>query len=149
VHLLFRAIPAPTPVQAAPAEPVKGLRFQLTPVYGVTIPVIVRLGNLQATAGIADVRLDKKDGNPAVSLDLSRSGERSTFGEVRVLRAGVKEPVAIQKAVAVYTEVNRRHVEIPVNAAYKGAIPGPVTVQYVETYDDGSHVIAETQAVLR
>ena len=149
VHLLFRAIPAPTPVQADPAEPVKGLRFQLTPVYGVTIPVIVRLGNLQATAGIADVRLDKKDGNPLVSLDLSRSGARSTFGEVRVLRAGVKEPLAIQKAVAVYTDVNKRHVEIPVNAAYKGAIPGPVTVQYVETFDDGSHVIAEAQAVLR
>ena len=33
--------------------------FQLTPVYGVTIPVIVRLGNLQATAGIANVHLDK------------------------------------------------------------------------------------------
>src|SRR4249919_2737962 len=51
VHLLFRAIPPATPVvQAADAEPTKGLRFQLTPVYGVTIPVIVRLGNLQATA---------------------------------------------------------------------------------------------------
>ena len=30
-----------------------GVAFQLTPIYGVTIPVIVRLGNLQATAGIA------------------------------------------------------------------------------------------------
>jgi len=55
----------------------------------VTIPVIVRLGNLQATAGIADVRLDKKDGNPVVSLYLSRAGQRSTFGEVRVCKAGV------------------------------------------------------------
>jgi len=33
--------------------------------------------------------------------------------------------------------------------AYKGAVSGPVTVQYVETFEDGSHVIAETQAVLR
>ena len=32
---------------------------------------------------------------------------------------------------------------------YKGDVAGPVTVQYVETFDDGSHVIAETQAVLR
>ena len=47
VHLLFRAIPPATPVvQASAAAPEKGLRFQLTPIYGVTIPVIVRLGKM-------------------------------------------------------------------------------------------------------
>jgi P pilus assembly chaperone PapD len=150
VHLLFRAIPPANPVvQAAAAEPAKGLRFQLTPVYGVTIPVIVRLGNLQATAGIGNVHLEQKDGKPFVALDLSRSGERSTFGEVRVLRAGVKNPIAIQKAVAVYTEIGLRHLAVPIDDSQKAAAAGPVTVQYVETFDDGSHVIAETQAVLR
>jgi P pilus assembly chaperone PapD len=150
IHLLFRAIPPANPVvQQAAAEQQKGLRFQLTPVYGVTIPVIVRLGNLQATAGIANVHVDKKDGEPVVALDLSRSGSRSTFGEVRVMKAGVKDPVAIQRGVAVYTEVNSRHVAVPVNPEFKGQLVGPVTVQYVETFDDGSHVIAETQAVLR
>ena len=150
IHLLFRAIPPATPVVPASAsDNEKGLRFQLTPVYGVTIPVIVRLGNLQATAGIANVHLDKKDGNSEVSLDLSRSGQRSTFGEVRVLKAGVKDPIALQKAVAVYTEINTRHVTVPVNPDFKGELAGPVTVQYVETYEDGSHVLAETQAVLR
>ena len=151
VHMLFRAIPPATPVvkASAPAEE-KGLRFQLTPIYGVTIPVIVRLGNLQATAGIANVQLAKKeDGGQAVGLDLTRSGSRSTFGEVRVLKAGVKDPIAIQKAVAVYTEIGSRHLEVPVSAAYKGEVAGPVTVQYVETFDDGSHVIAETRTVLR
>lgn len=150
VHLLFRAIPPATPVvQASANEPEKGLRFQLTPVYGVTIPVIVRLGNLQATAGIANVHLDEKNGNPAVSLDLSRSGKRSTFGEVRVLKSGFKDPVAVQKAVAVYTEIGMRRVTVPVSPDFKGALAGPVTVQYVETFDDGSHILAETQAVLR
>ena len=150
VHLLFRAIPPANPVvQAAAAEPTKGLRFQLTPVYGVTIPVIVRLGNLQATAGIANVQLEQKNGKSFVSLDLSRKGERSTFGEVRVLKSGVKNPIAIQKAVAVYTEIGVRHLTIPLDEALKASAAGPVTVQYVETFDDGSHVIAETSAVLR
>ena len=150
VHLLFRAIPPATPVvQAAAAEPAKGLRFQLTPVYGVTIPVIVRLGNLQATAGIANVQLERNGGKSLVSLDLSRSGQRSTFGEVRVLRSGVKVPIGLQKAVAVYTEIGRRRVEVPLDEKYQGGFAGPVTVQYVETFEDGSRVIAETQAVLR
>jgi P pilus assembly chaperone PapD len=150
VHLLLRAIPPATPVvQAAAGEPAKGLHFQLTPVYGVTIPVIVRLGNLQATAGIANVHLEKRDGNPFVSLDLSRQGTRSTWGEVRVFKAGVKDPIAIQKGVAIYTEVNGRKVTVPISPAYKGEVTGPVTVQYVEMFDDGSKILAETQAVLR
>lgn len=152
VHMLFRAIPPATPVAeaaSANAEPAKGLRFQLTPVYGVTIPVIVRLGNLQATAGIANVYLDKAAGRPAVALDLSRSGARSTFGEVRVLKAGAKDPIAVQKGVAVYTEIGSRQVLVPIRADYKGELSGPVTVQYLETVDDRARVIAETTAVLR
>jgi P pilus assembly chaperone PapD len=150
VHMLFRAIPPATPVVAAAAQQeVKGIHFQLTPVYGVTIPVLVRLGNLEATAGIANVKLEKKDGQSAVGLDLSRSGTRSTYGEVRVFKSGVKDPIAIQKNVAIYTEINRRHVAVAIDQGYKGEVAGPVTVQYVETFDDGSHVIAETQAVLR
>ena len=149
MHLLFRAIPPAKPVAPAAAEPVKGLHLQLVPIYGVTIPVIVRLGNLQASAAISNVRLEKSDGKPVVDLDLSRTGTRSTFGEVRVLKPGVKDPVAIQRAVAVYTELGLRHVSIPVDPDFKGDIAGPVTVQYVETYDDGKQKLAETRAVLR
>ena len=149
IHMLFRAIPPATPVAANSGEQVKGLHLQLIPVYGVTIPVIVRLGNLQATAGISNVQLEQKDGKPAIGLELSRSGTRSTFGEVLVLKPGVKNPIAVQKAVAVYTEIGQRHVTVPVDENYKGSLAGPVSVEYVETYDDGNKTIAETQAVLR
>jgi len=149
IHLLFRAVPPPEPVVSeAAAKQVKGVSFQLRPIYGVTIPVIVRLGNLQATAGISDVQIDKSAAGRAISLELSRSGTRSTFGEVRVLKPGVKDPIALQRAVAVYTEVGKRRVLVPVDDRFKGEIAGPVTVQYAETYDDGSRVIAETQTVL-
>jgi P pilus assembly chaperone PapD len=149
VHLLFRAIPAPTPVVQPADEPPKGVQFKLTPIYGVTIPIIVRLGNLQATAGIANVHLEKTDGAPVIGLDLVRQGSRSTYGEVRVLKAGFKDPIAIAKGVAVYTEVGKRHVSVAVADNYKTQASGPVTVEYLETFDDGTHLLAETQAVLR
>jgi P pilus assembly chaperone PapD len=149
VHLLFRAIPPSTPVAPSDGEPVKGLHLQLIPIYGVTIPVIVRLGNLEAKAAISDVALENKDGKPVIDLDLSRSGSRSTFGEVRVLKAGIKDPIALQKAVAVYTDIGLRHLSIPVDQKFKGELEGPVTVQYIEKYEDGNQKIAETQAVLR
>jgi hypothetical protein len=150
VHLLFRAIPPALPVTSKDAQSAaSGLSFQLIPVYGVTIPVIVRLGNLEATAAISNVELEKKDGKPVISLDLSRRGARSTFGEVRVLKAGVKDPIALLKGVAVYTEIGSRHVAVPLDDSFKGEIAGPVTVQYLETSRDGTEKLAETQAILR
>ena len=81
--------------------------------------------------------------------DLTRAGERSVFGDVRVFKAGVKDPIAIQRGVAVYTEIGKRHVSVPVADAYKAMANGPVTVEYIETYDDGTKLLAQTQAVLR
>ena len=149
VHMLFRAIPPATPVAQTPDEKPKGVQFKLTPVYGVTIPVIVRLGNLQASAGIANVQLEKKDGAPAIGLDLTRQGTRSTYGEVRVLKAGYKDPIAVMKGVAVYTEVGKRHVSLLLPEGSKAAASGQVTVEYLETFDDGTHLLAQTQVVLR
>jgi len=149
VHMLFRAIPPATPVVQTPGEQPKGVQFKLTPVYGVTIPVIVRLGNLQASAGIANVQLEKKDGAPAIGLDLTRQGTRSTYGEVRVLKAGYKDPIAFMKGVAIYTEVGKRHVSLLLPESAKAAASGQVTVEYLETFDDGTHLLAQTQAVLR
>jgi P pilus assembly chaperone PapD len=183
VHMLFRAIPPATPVGQPTGETPKGVQFKLTPIYGVTIPVIVRLGNLQAVAGIANVQLEKSAGGPAVGFDITRTGTRSTYGEVRVLKPGMKDPIAFEKGVAVYTEIGTRHVSVPVSDAdletksladlvtlaqkmgvegapamrkqelissiLKVRAMGPVTVEYIETTDDGSHLLAQTQAVLR
>ena len=149
VHMLFRAIPPAIPVVQPAGEQPKGVQFKLTPVYGVTIPVIVRLGNLQASAGIADVHLEQKGNEPRVALDLVRQGSRSTYGEVRVLKTGIKDPIADVKGVAVYTEVGKRHVSIPIPENRRADATGQVTVEYIETYDDGTHLLAQTQAVLR
>ena len=149
VHMLFRAVPPPTPVTDKAAQQTKGVSFKLIPIYGVTIPVIVRLGNLAVQAAISDVRVEQREGKPAIALQLNRSGSRSTFGDIRILKSGVKDPIAIQRAVAVYTDVARRAVSIPVADSFKGQLSGPVTIEYVETFADGSKTLAQTQAVLR
>ena len=150
VHMLFRAVPPATPVAAAaPGSQPKGISFSLIPVYGVTIPVIVRLGNLQVKSSIENPQLETRDGKRSVALELTRTGDRSTFGEVRVLKAGVKDPIAIQRAVAVYTEVGKRRVSVPIDEKFTGDPRGPVTIQYVETFDDGSNTLAEIKATLR
>lgn len=149
VHLLFRAIPAPRAIAPVTDKKIEGVAFQLTPIYGVTIPVIVRLGNLEAKAGLANIRKVINDGKPAIALDISRAGDRSTFGEVRVLKAGVTAPIALVRGVAVYTELGQRSVVIPIDPAHLADASGAVTVQYIEPTDSGPVTIAETTAVLR
>ncbi len=146
-HLLFRAVPPPRPV--APTAAVKGVSFELIPIYGVTIPVVVRMGNLSAKVGIANVALAKADGKPAVSLDLTRAGDRSVFGDVRVFKAGIKDPIAIQRGVAIYTEIGTRHMVIPINPDLAASAAGPVTVDFVESSDSGPVALAEARTVLR
>jgi hypothetical protein len=38
---------------------------------------------------------------------------------------------------------------VPIADSAKAEASGPVTVEYVETFDDGTHLLAQTQAVLR
>lgn len=147
VHMLFRAVPPPRPQVAQ--QKAEGISFALTPIYGVTIPVIVRLGNLEAKAVLSNVHKAEEQGKPVISLDISRTGTRSTYGELRVLKAGVAEPIALLRGVAVYTEVGKRSVSIPLEAAQVANATGPVTVQYIEPTETGPVTIAETSAVLR
>lgn len=147
VHMLFRAVPPPRP-QVAP-EKIDGVAFQLRPIYGVTIPVIIRLGRLEAKAAIANVRKVTAEGRPAISLDINRAGDRSTFGAIKVFKAGIAEPIALVSGIAVYTEIGQRSVTIPIDPAQVANANGQVTVQYVEPTDTGPVTLAETTAVLR
>ena len=89
------------------------------------------------------------DGKPAIALDISRAGDRSTFGEIRILKAGVADPIAVVRGVAVYTELGQRSVTVPIDPAHLAHANGQVTVQYIEPTDTGPVTIAETTAILR
>ena len=84
-----------------------------------------------------------------MALDLTRVGDRSVFGDVRVFKAGNKDPIAIQRGVAIYTEIETRHMVIPLNPEFAASAAGPVTVDFVESTDSGPVSLAETRTVLR
>jgi P pilus assembly chaperone PapD len=145
VHMLFRAIPDAKPVTATPST---GVSVQLTPIYGVTIPIIVRRGALQATAAMSDVKIAQTKEGPQLSLKLARSGSRSTYGNIRVLKAGQARPVMEVVGIGVYPEINARSVELDIAPELLAQMKGPVTVQYIEEPDVGGKVLAEVKTVL-
>lgn len=147
-HLLFRSIPEARSVvdQKAPAQ---GFTIALTPIYGVTIPVIIRQGNLRATAAIANGRLQTGSDGQVLAFDLSRSGDRSTYGEIRVTKRGVNEPLMVARGIAVYPEIAQRTVVLPLAPEVAAQLKGPVSVEYYEPASAGGGLIASSEMVLR
>jgi P pilus assembly chaperone PapD len=147
-HMLFRAIPKTVDATSEEA-PANGLKINLIPVYGVTIPVIVRKGELKATAAIANAVIARDNEGPTLQFALNRQGDRSVFGEIHVTRPGVAEPLMVAKGIAVYPELNARTVSLPMDAATLAKLPGDVVISYYEAPEAGGGLIAQLRTVLR
>ena len=147
-HMLFRAIPVAKPVVAS-AAPKEGVSIALTPIYGVTIPIIVRKGSLTATAAISDARVGKGAEGQEFSFALARAGTRSTYGRIRVTKAGLPKPLIEARGIAIYAETQNRRVIFPVDPALAAALKGPVKIDYLEDNDAGGGTIASLDTVIR
>lgn len=126
-HLVFRHLPdvdtaGETPAKAAPV----GMAVELIPIYGVSIPVIIRHGDVgPATVTIRDLKLaqsvpgaDALGGRPKLELTLERQGPRSVFGdlEVQAKVGGSWQQVGRINRLAVYTPNVRRRVIVELAA---------------------------------
>ena len=143
VHMLFRAIPDTVAATAQTQAGSGGVSIALTPIYGITIPVIVRIGDLSASASIGKAWIDEEDNQPHFAFNLARTGNRSVYGDIEVTRPGLKEPLFMARGIAVYPEVNDRRVSIPVPAPVAAALKGPVRIRYTEDRELGGGTIAE------
>lgn len=146
-HMLFRAIPKAAPATPA-ASPTEGLKIQITPIYGISIPVIVRKGNVYATAALANVRIGKDNEGPTLEFDMNRSGNRSLFGEIHVTKPGVSEPLHVSKGIAIYPEISQRVVSIPLSPALAAQVRGDIIISYYEAPEAGGGLISQVRTVL-
>jgi hypothetical protein len=93
-----------------------GIGVRIVPRFGISIPVILRIGETTLTAGVRDLSVSTQaTGERAINLVVTREGTRSAFGDLTVTAPGQRSPVAEIKGVGVYTEVTSRKVQIPVN----------------------------------
>lgn len=120
-HLTFRSVPPPdagqdvSELDLQPGE----LAVQMIRIYEVSIPVIVRQGELAVAARISDLALHRPpsgEGPPVLSFRLHREGERTLYGMLRVaLRGGGSEepqPLTPRQLVALYTPNRTRTVRV-------------------------------------
>jgi hypothetical protein len=150
-HMLFRAVPDATAAVATdPKAPASGgVSIALTPIYGITIPVIVRVGDLGAEATIGEAWVGETPDGPAFNFDLARTGNRSVYGDIEVTRPGLPEPLLVARGIAVYPEVGARQVSLRVPPELAAKLKGPVRIRYTEDREIGGGTIDEAERMVK
>lgn len=151
VHMSFNAIPDAKPVTPQSAQPASasgGISIELIPIYGITIPLIVRKGRVEAMASIDSPKLRQTAKGPELAIHLSRSGEASTYGELRVKAPGKSDPVFLARGIAIYPELDGRSLKFSLTPEQAAAMRGPLTFEYREMPEAGGGLIASLQASL-
>jgi hypothetical protein len=150
VHMSFAALPKVQAVAPATADvPAGGFAINLTPIYGITMPIIIRKGQLEVTAGLANPRIEQGPEGAEFRVDITRSGTTSVYGDLLVYRQGEDEPAFAARGIGVYPEIDARHSAFTLSPDQAAAMRGPVRVELHEPFQAGGALITAVDAVLR
>ena len=119
-HMLFQSLPdaKTSDIDRLTSSDPKTLSIELIPIIGISIPVIVRQGKLDAEVSLSNFEIKQSNtvrAQSILSLRINRKGNKSIYGDVRIRftpKGG--EPLVIGQVngVAVYTSVQRRDLNV-------------------------------------
>lgn len=159
-HLSFDRLPDPD--QATAVEninkqaPSEQIGISITALLGVSIPVIVREGATNVDVNISNLELKKPaaaNQPPMLTLQLNRTGNRSTYGDIVVdftpQGAANASTVGRVGGVAVYVPNPLRRATLNLQVPNGVKLErGTMQVRYQERAEDGGKVLAESRLVL-
>jgi len=117
-HILFRAVPKEGGRSVEQTGTAKGIQVQLIPVYGITIPVIVRHGQVDVKVKLSNLAIAPPSGNtktPSLKFKINREGSQSLFGDLTATytpSGGSALVVGQINRLAVYTPNTGRQAEM-------------------------------------
>lgn len=154
-HLYFRAEKnyKPLGVKESDKEPTQ-VSVQITPVFGISIPIIIRSGVVNASTTLSNMKLEtQQDTINYLRLTLNRSGNSSVYGNLTIEYFPVKgKPYEIGKVkgVSVYTNTNKRNILIRLNnTPGLTSKDGKLKVRYTSPDDEKQVVYAEGELEIR
>lgn len=153
-HIYFRAVrnEAPLGEDLTPKDSTS-ISVRLSPVFGITIPAIIRVGDCSATVTLKEPAVDMvNDTLPRLRMNFIRSGNISVYGDVVVnyiAPDGKTTKVAFVKGVAVYTPNVLRKFQCNLDKApgvdYR---KGKLSIVYSTPEDVKAAKLAETELIL-
>lgn len=136
-HLYFRSEKSYKPLGMGNAErDSTTLSVQLIPIFGMSIPIIIRTGAVNVSATLSDLKLDSQQNTiQNLKLTIHRTGNISLYGDIIIQYIPVQgKPYQIGRVagVGVYTDINKRYMVVKLNnTSGKPLKNGKLKVQYI------------------
>ena len=153
-HLYFRAEKdlKPLGMSNASSDSTK-LNVKLVPIYGLSIPVIIRSGEVNVSVTLSDLHLENlADDIHNLKLSINRTGNISVYGDILVQYIpdnGEAVEIAQVKGVGVYSNLNKRNLTLKLNNVPGVSLTkGKLKVQYTGNGDAKKTVYAEQELQL-
>lgn len=152
-HLYFRAVPNEKPLGEDAAKDTASIGIRLIPIFGITIPIIARVGDLPVEVQLDELSLDtKSDTVPNLAITFRRSGDKSVFGDILVnwvSPSGDSKEVGIVRGIAVYTPNQVRRFTMKLrNVPEVNYSAGKLVVRYQAPNEQKSELFAEKELKL-
>jgi P pilus assembly chaperone PapD len=154
-HFYFRSIPKMSPLgEKEKAKDTTTISVMLTPVFGITIPAIIRVGESTAKVTISDLGFKmENDTIPRFSMVFNRLGNMSVFGDLTVDHISTRGKitrVGMANGVAVYTPNARRQFQFNLNKVPEVDFrTGTLRVIYTTSSDVKPVRLAEAELMLK
>lgn len=118
-HLYFRAVPIQKALgEEAKRDTSKAISISIVPIFGVSIPVIIRVGEPLITLKITDLSIEKTvDGSSKLNLSVRRSGNMSVIGNISLTHIapdGKETKIGFETGVVVYTPNALRRLKVDI-----------------------------------
>ena len=155
-HIYFTSVPNQKALGAKDELPkdTAALSVQLIPQFGITIPVLIRVGQSTTKVNISDLSLEKvNDSIQKLYMIFNRSGNFSVYGDIEVnyiSPQGKSITVGFAKGFAVYTPNPVRQFQL--NLKKTSGVDfhsGKLKVSYVPQSDVKAGKFAEAELVLK
>ena len=119
-HFYFRSVPKIKPLgEEETVKDTTTISVRLTPVFGITIPAIIRSGVSTTKVTLSDLALTiAEDATPTLRLKFNRTGNFSVYGDLAVDHVspqGTVTRVGAANGIAVYTPNSARRFQFNLN----------------------------------
>ncbi len=151
-HLYFRAIPSVDYPSENKRNKDEELSVSLKAVFGITIPLIIRVGENNSSVQLTDLAFTHQGEIPVVEFSLTRSGNYSVYGDIAVTHVSPKgktTDVGLVRGLAVYTpgtlRRSRINLQAPDDVDFRS---GSLLVRYAKQKEEKGTLLAEAELVL-
>jgi P pilus assembly chaperone PapD len=153
-HIYFRAVPAEKPLgEKEVLKDSTSISIKLVPVFGITVPVIIRVGESTARVSISDVALEMvNDTMPILKMAFNRTGNMSVYGDIAIDYISPQNKVlrvSFIQGLAVYTPNPVRRFKVDIDRSLGiNFRRGKFHIVYTSQSDTKPEKLAEAELLL-